>query len=53
MIQQTPKKDKKARADLEERLKQMEADMKKRHDTELKNFEAQVYDMNHKEVKVE
>ena len=42
MLQQTPKKDKKARSELEERLKQMEADMKKRHETELKNFDAQV-----------
>jgi hypothetical protein len=25
----------------EERLKQMEADMKKKHETELKNFDAQ------------
>eukprot|EP00026_Physarum_polycephalum_P006531 Phypoly_transcript_06579.p1 GENE.Phypoly_transcript_06579~~Phypoly_transcript_06579.p1 ORF type:complete len:299 (-),score=51.26 Phypoly_transcript_06579:120-1016(-) len=41
MLQQTPKKDKKARAELEERLKQMEADMKKRHEAELKSFDAQ------------
>lgn len=43
MLQQTPKKDKKARAELEERIKKMEADMKKRHETELKDFDAKVW----------
>ncbi len=39
MIQQTPKKDKNARAELTEKLKKMEADMKKRHEDELKAYD--------------
>lgn len=42
MLQQTPKKDKKARAELTEKLKKMENDMKQRHEAELKVFEDQV-----------